>query len=134
MRYPIVIEAGSEITAYGVVVPDLPGCFSAGDTFDEAFENTRAAIASWIETALDASGTVPTPGKISDHAHYSEYAGMEWTHVDIDGTLLDDREDRVNVNVPRRILSSIVRYVLARGETRNRFLVKVALDRIAHGC
>lgn len=32
MRYPIVIEAGDDATAFGVVVPDLPGCFSAGDT------------------------------------------------------------------------------------------------------
>ena len=35
MRYPIAIETGSDTTAYGVVVPDLPGCFSAGDTIDE---------------------------------------------------------------------------------------------------
>ena len=36
MRYPILIEPGSESTAFGVVVPDLPGCFSAGDTLHEA--------------------------------------------------------------------------------------------------
>ena len=36
MRYPIVIEPGGETTAFGVIVPDLPGCFSAGDTLDEA--------------------------------------------------------------------------------------------------
>ncbi|MBV5272223.1 MAG: type II toxin-antitoxin system HicB family antitoxin [Lamprocystis purpurea] len=29
MRYPIVIEAGDDRNAFGVVVPDLPGCFSA---------------------------------------------------------------------------------------------------------
>jgi HicB_like antitoxin of bacterial toxin-antitoxin system len=27
MRYPIAIERGTETAAYGVVVPDLPGCF-----------------------------------------------------------------------------------------------------------
>lgn len=32
MRSPVMIEAGDENTAWGVVVPDLPGFFSAGDT------------------------------------------------------------------------------------------------------
>ena len=36
MRYPITIESGNDSTAWGVVVPDLPGCFSAGDTLEEA--------------------------------------------------------------------------------------------------
>ena len=36
MQYPIAIESGSDTAACGVVVLDLPGCFSAGDTLDEA--------------------------------------------------------------------------------------------------
>ena len=36
MLYPIAIEKGSATEAYGVIVPDIPGCFSAGDTFEEA--------------------------------------------------------------------------------------------------
>ena len=32
MKFTIAIEAGTKTTAFGVVVPDLPGCFSAGDT------------------------------------------------------------------------------------------------------
>jgi len=41
MYYPIAIEPGDDTHAFGVVVPDLPGCFSAGDTLDEAMENAR---------------------------------------------------------------------------------------------
>ena len=44
MHYPIAIETGTSTEAYGVVVPDLPGCFSAGDTLDEAMENAKEAI------------------------------------------------------------------------------------------
>ncbi len=33
MRYPIAIEPGDATHAYGVVVPDLPGCFSAVGMF-----------------------------------------------------------------------------------------------------
>jgi hypothetical protein len=43
MKYPIAIESGYANHAYGVVVPDLPGCFSAGDTLDEAIDNAKEA-------------------------------------------------------------------------------------------
>ncbi|NJD39602.1 MAG: hypothetical protein FIA89_14965 [Geobacter sp.] len=75
MNYPIAIEPGSETTAFGVVVPDLPGCFSAGDTLDEAIENSKEAIALWIETVLDGGGTVPQPKPVAEHAKDAAYAG-----------------------------------------------------------
>ena len=37
MKYPIAIEPSDKSHAYGVVVPDLPGCFSAGDTIELAW-------------------------------------------------------------------------------------------------
>jgi predicted RNase H-like HicB family nuclease len=39
MKFTIVIEPGTRKSAFGVVVPDLPGCFSAGDTGEEAYDN-----------------------------------------------------------------------------------------------
>ena len=41
MLYPIAIEKGSDTEAYGVIVPDINGCHSAGDTFEEALENAK---------------------------------------------------------------------------------------------
>jgi predicted RNase H-like HicB family nuclease len=45
-RYPIVVEPCTETAAYGIVVPDLPGCFSAGDTLDEAMAAAEEAAAA----------------------------------------------------------------------------------------
>ena len=61
MRYPVAIEPGTHTEAFGVVVPDLAGCFSAGDTMDEALTNAEEAITAWIEAALD-SGLSELPG------------------------------------------------------------------------
>lgn len=133
LKYPIAIEPGDDdARAYGVVVPDLPGCFSAGDTLDEAVENSKEAISLWIETVLDDNGIVPAPGKLSVHATNPEYAGWLWAVVEIDGILLDDHSERVNISMPRRILSRIDRYAAAHGETRSGFLVNAALERIIH--
>lgn len=63
MRYPIMIEAGDDNTAWSVVVPDLPGCFSAGDTLDDAIIAAEEAAAAWIDAALDAGKTIPTPSQ-----------------------------------------------------------------------
>ena len=67
MKYPIAIELGDDTHAFGVVVPDLPGCFSAGDTLDEAIDNAKEAIELWLETVINDNGAVPEPGAISQH-------------------------------------------------------------------
>jgi predicted RNase H-like HicB family nuclease len=64
MRYPIAIEIGSKTAAFGVVVPDLPGCFSAGDTIDEAVSAAEESAAAWIDATLDTGGTIPAPTSI----------------------------------------------------------------------
>ena len=65
MKYSIAIEPGDESRAWSVVVPDLPGCFSAADSgIDEAIGNAKEAIELWIETALDAGEDVPKPSSI----------------------------------------------------------------------
>lgn len=61
MRYPVLIEAGDERTAWGVVVPDLPGCFSAADTLDDALTAAEEAALAWIDVALDEGRSIPTP-------------------------------------------------------------------------
>lgn len=43
MRYPIAIGPGTRATCFGVVVPDLPGCFSIGDNAEDTAANTRDA-------------------------------------------------------------------------------------------
>jgi predicted RNase H-like HicB family nuclease len=133
IKYPIAIESGDESHSFGVVVPDLPGCFSAGDTLDEAVENSKEAIALWIESVLDDGGTVPAPGMLSSHVKNPEFTGWLWAVVEIDGVLLDDHSERVNISVPRRILSRIDQYALAHGESRSGFLVNAAMERIIHG-
>jgi len=77
MRYPIAIETSDAEYAYGVVVPDLPGCFSAGDTLDEAFTNSREAILLHLEGVLDDSQSVPKPSTIEQLRSKRRFRG--WT-------------------------------------------------------
>jgi len=127
MRYPIAIEPDDVDTASGVVVPDLPGCFSAGNTFDEAVGNVSEAIALWIETVLDDGGLVPPPGRLETHRANSDFAGWIWALVEVDPALISDKAERVNIALPPRLLHRIDDYACAHHETRSGFLARAAI-------
>ena len=94
MKYPIAIEPGDEATAFGVVVPDLPGCFSAGDTLDEAYTNAADAIELWVETTLETGGTVPAPGSLQALRRDPDLAGwiVDMVEVDLSGLLAQESQ------------------------------------------
>jgi len=127
MRYPSAIEPGDKKHAFGVVVPDLPGCFSAGDTLDEAMDNAREAIELWLETVIDDGGAVPEHGSITEHQANPEYKGWVWAVVDIDLADLSDKAERINITLPARVLRRIDAAAKAAGEARSGFIARQAL-------
>ncbi|MDP2949312.1 MAG: type II toxin-antitoxin system HicB family antitoxin [Chloroflexota bacterium] len=46
---------------YFAEVLELPGCFSEGDTPEEAIKNVEEAMEGWIAAALDAGQAIPSP-------------------------------------------------------------------------
>ncbi len=133
VKYPIAIEPGVDRSAFGVVVPDLPGCFSAGDTLDEALNNASEAIALWIETVLDDGGTVPPPGRLETHRAHPDFAGWVWGLAGVDPALLSDQAERVNITLPTRLLRRIDEYARAHHETRSGFLARAAIGAMRPG-
>lgn len=130
MRYPVVIEPGSEATAHGVVVPDLPGCFSAGDSLEEALVNAEEAIAAWIDAALDAGHDIPTPTAIDTlRARHKGWRAWTWALVRVDPAVMDDTVERVNISLPRRVLRRLDVMASSHGETRSGFIARMALER-----
>ena len=127
MRYPIAIEPGDDNTAWGVVVPDLTGCFSAGETLDDAIDKASEAITLWIETALDEGGDIPAPGSVAAYRQHPEYSGWIWALAEVDPALLEDHTERVNITLPRRVLARLDAKARAAGETRSGFIAHLAL-------
>jgi predicted RNase H-like HicB family nuclease len=54
---PIVIE--SDADGYYVSCPALQGCYSQGDTYEEAIENIKDAIRLHIEDRLASDEEIP---------------------------------------------------------------------------
>src|SRR6266700_5951841 len=58
-RYVALVDG--EAGAYGVTVPDLPGCTSAGARNDEALRNAIEAVRLWAEDAIADGEELPKP-------------------------------------------------------------------------
>lgn len=129
MRYPIAIEPGNETTAWGVVVPDLPGCFSAGDTMEEAIVQAEEAVTAWIEATLDAGQDIPAPSSIDAlRAAHPELIDWLWALAKVDPAMLDDTLERVNISLPRRVLHRLDARARSAGETRSGFIARMAIE------
>ncbi|AVR87332.1 type II toxin-antitoxin system HicB family antitoxin [Thauera aromatica] len=129
MKYPIAIEPGDGTHAWGVVVPDLPGCFSAADSgIDEATDNAKEAIAAWIEAVMDDGGDIPAPTSIAAHRANPEFDGWIWAVAEVDPAILDDKAERVNITLPRRVLARLDARARAAGETRSGYIAKLAIE------
>lgn len=127
MRYPIAIEPGDDRHAWGVTVPDLPGCFSAGETVEEALDNAREAILFHIEGLIDDGQPVPGARPIADHRNKREFKNRVWALVDVDLSQLEDVTERVNITLPRRVLLKLDAAARAAGETRSGYIAHLAL-------
>jgi predicted RNase H-like HicB family nuclease len=127
MLYPVAVEAGDATHAFGVVVPDLPGCFSAGDTFEEALVNAREAIELHVEALLDASQPVPAPSPVDTLVSDPNLKGFVWAFIDVPAEALDNAVERVNVTIPRRVLHAIDQAAKRHRKTRSAYLAEAAL-------
>jgi predicted RNase H-like HicB family nuclease len=128
MRYPIAIEPGTEATAFGVVVPDLPGCFSAGDSLDEALCGAEEAAAAWVDSMLDAGGAIPRPSTLDALRANKAFKGWTFGVITIDPSAFDDTVERVNITLPKRVLSRLDAMAKAAGESRSGFIAGMTLD------
>ena len=127
MRYPILIEESTGDTAFGVVIPDLPGCFSAGDTLDEALDAATEAAAAWIDATLDDGQPIPKPSNLQDVRRLPDYEGWTLGVVDLDDALFDDTIERVNITLPRRVLRRLDDLAKARHQSRGAFIADLTL-------
>lgn len=127
MRYPIAIEPGNQTTAYGVIFPDLPGCFSAGDTLDEAMTNAEQAAALWIDATLDNGDAIPRPSSLDSIMENPEFEKWTFGIVTVDPALFDEKAERVNITLPRRVLKRLDAMANAVGETRSGYIAQMTL-------
>lgn len=62
-RFSVVIEKDKD--GYFAFTPELQGCYTQGDTYEEVIENIKDAIVLHVEDRLDSGEEVPQSESIS---------------------------------------------------------------------
>ena len=125
MRFPVVLHTDDGVR-FGVTVPDLPGCFSAGDTFDAALDSVLESIDLHLEGLTEDGGDIPVPRPIAEHRVNPDFADGVWAAIEVDVSRFEGRAEKINITLPRRLLAKIDSYAKAHGESRSGFLAEAA--------
>ena len=121
MKFPVVLHKDAD-SEYGVTVPDVPGCFSAGETMAEA-------LALHFEGLVADGDPLPRASELDIHAVNPDYAGGVWALVDFDVTPYLGKAVRFNATLPEHLLARIDDYVKNHPEHKSRsgFLADASL-------
>lgn len=132
MLYPLAIEKVTD--GYVVFVPDVPGCYSAGDTLEEALLNSRQAIEAHLELLARDGKEIPHGTSIENHRHDPDFEGHDifFSIIEVDITPLLGKAEKINITVPAYLLKRIDEFVATHATYKNRsqFLSQLAADKI----
>ena len=133
-RYVALVDG--KAGAYGVTVPDLPGCTSGGRTTDQALRNAIEAVRLWAEDAIADGEALPQPCSVETLRADPEIADAiaKGAALAIVPLLLDaGRPAKANLSIDAGLLAAIDEAAEARGLTRSAFLATAAREKIESG-
>ena len=131
-RYVAIVDG--KPGAFGVVVPDLPGCTSGGVTVDAALRNAVEAVTLWVEDARAEGERIPKPRSAErlradpDVADALAEGGiLAYVPLVLDA----GRPVKANLSLDAGLLEAIDEAAERRGLTRSAFLSSAAREKIA---
>lgn len=128
-NYPVAIELGDDTHSFGVIFPDIEGCFSAGDSIDEALAEAKEALEFHLEGLAEFGDLPPTPGTIEQYRGEDRFQGCVWALVQIDPTPYMGKSEKINVTLPAHLTARIDKEAARLGaKNRSQFLQLAALS------
>lgn len=99
--YPAIFTPCIEKEGYTVVVPDLPGCVSEGDSLINALEMATDAACGWILGELEDGNTFPSPTPHELVKTDSEgFVNLLVLDIDAYAEKYGDKAVRKNITIP----------------------------------
>jgi predicted RNase H-like HicB family nuclease len=131
-RYVVVVDG--KPGAYGMYVPDMPGCYSMGNTIAELLTNAQEALQLWAEDAIASKADLPEPRSI-DEVRKDPAVARDLA----EGGLLAavplvieiGRPVKANLSLDAGLLTAIDEAAAARGLTRSAFIASAVREKIA---
>ncbi|MFA6966645.1 type II toxin-antitoxin system HicB family antitoxin [Bosea sp. (in: a-proteobacteria)] len=129
--YFALIHQPEDGSGWGVTFPDLPGCVSAGSTYEEAHQNARQALAGHVAALLADGEDVPSGRSYVELHKDPDYLAEIRAPQAPTPTLIPLDEiaapkERVNVMLDRGVLRKIDEAARAKGVSRSAFIEQAA--------
>ena len=121
MHYVAVIDKDPD-SAYGIRFPEVSGCFSAADTFEEVVPNAIEALSLFFED----SEPVPPRGLEAVREQVAEDIANGAVLMMIPCVHDRKRVVRVNLSLDKGFLDTLDEAARMRGMTRSAFVQKAA--------
>jgi predicted RNase H-like HicB family nuclease len=132
-RYVVLVDG--KPGAYGIVVPDLPGCTSGAATMDDALTHAAEAIRLWAEDALADGEKLPKP-RSAEQIRKDRDVAKALAHgaaLAVVPLIMDSgRPAKANLSLDSGLLNAIDEAAASRGLTRSSFLASAAREKIEH--
>ena len=132
-HYVAVVEKDPD-SAFGVWFPDVEGCFSAGETLEEAVGNAAVALRQHAEAVESAGRRLEAARAVDDVLRDRDVkASIKTGAVLFAVPLLADagRTVRINISLDKSLVDQIDMAASARGLTRSAFIAQAAREKIA---
>lgn len=128
--YPAIFK--QEDIGYSVVVPDLIGCCTQGDTLEETIQMAEDAALGWLLTALEENEEIPKASKINDIKlqdkdefvsllllDLSSYSERYSSRKSVKKTLtipfwLNERAERLKINFSKTLQDALISKIIRR--------------------
>jgi predicted RNase H-like HicB family nuclease len=128
--YVGIIDRSGE--TWGVRIPDLPGCYGAGDSADAAIRDAASAAREWIAHQAGLGRARPQARAMDEILAAGEVDVAAAEAAVLIGVLIDEgRTLRANVTFDAGLLGAIDAAAKERGLTRSAFLASAAREKIA---
>ncbi len=120
--------------AWGVRIPDLPGCHGGGATPEEAIADATSAAREWADTILGRRAGLPVARSLAAILHDREIDTPAGESAVMIPLLLDSgRSVRANLSLDAGLLAAIDAEASRRGLTRSAFMASAAREKIEAG-
>jgi len=98
---PYTIKIVNEDDVFYAEVEEIPGCFSEGNTVEEAYANMKDAMRLWMENAIERNIQIPVPKNEEER----EFSG------------------RIMLRMPKELHKSLTKSADNDGISLNQFIV-----------
>ena len=99
--YPAIFRRCEEKEGYTVIVPDLPGCVTEGDTLADAILMAEDAASGWVLDELEDGNPIPSAKSVNDiTVQPGEFVNLLVLDMDSYAEKYGNKAVRKNLTIP----------------------------------